>query len=74
MNRQLSKLLVVLVLMFMLPTLPTQQTQAQAVLPDIGNRSGCQNRTLVITSSDGVPCTYGYAPLIATGTLGTDSA
>jgi hypothetical protein len=35
MNRQLSKLLVVLVLMFMLPTLPTQQTQAQAVLPDI---------------------------------------
>ena len=39
-----------------------------------GNRSGCQNRTLVITSSDGVPCAYGYAPLIATGTLGTDSA
>src|SRR5262245_21535867 len=35
MNRQLSKLLGVLVLMFMLPTLPTQQTQAQAVLPDI---------------------------------------
>ena len=40
----------------------------------IRNRSGCQNRTLVITSSDGVPCAYGYAPLIATGTLGTDSA
>jgi hypothetical protein len=35
MNRQLSRLLVVLVLMFLLLTLPTQQTQAQAVLPDI---------------------------------------
>jgi hypothetical protein len=39
-----------------------------------GNRSGCQNITLVITSSDGVPCAHGHAPLIATGTLGTDSA
>ena len=38
------------------------------------NRSGCQNRTLVITSSDGVPCAHGHPPLIATGTLGTDSA
>jgi hypothetical protein len=38
------------------------------------NRSGCQNITLVITSSDGVPCAHGYASLIATGTLGTDSA
>src|SRR5262245_56854209 len=35
MNRQLSKLLGVLVLMFLLPTFPTQQTQAQAVLPDL---------------------------------------
>ena len=39
-----------------------------------GNRSGCQNITLVITSSDGVPCAHGHAPLITTGTLGTDSA
>ena len=39
-----------------------------------GNRSGCQNITLVITSSDGVPCAHGHAPFIATGTLGTDSA
>jgi hypothetical protein len=39
-----------------------------------GNRSGCQNITLVITSADGVPCGHGHAPLIATGTLGTDSA
>ena len=38
------------------------------------NRSGCQNITLVITSSDGVPCAHGHAPLIASGTLGTDSA
>jgi putative transposase len=38
------------------------------------NRSGCQNITLVITSSDGVPCAHGHAPLIATGILGTDSA
>jgi hypothetical protein len=41
---------------------------------DYRNRSGCQNITLVITSSDGVPCAHGYASLIATGTLGTDSA
>ena len=39
-----------------------------------GNRSGCQNITLVITSADGVPCAHGHAPLITTGTLGTDSA
>ena len=37
-------------------------------------RSGCQNITLAITSSDGVPCRHGHAPLITTGTLGTDSA
>src|SRR5262245_24989247 len=35
MNRRLSKLFVVLVLMFLLPPFPTQQTRAQAVLPDI---------------------------------------
>jgi len=39
-----------------------------------GKRSGCQNITLAITSSDGVPCRHGHAPLITTGTLGTDSA
>ena len=41
---------------------------------DFGKRSGCQNITLAITSSDGVPCRHGHAPLITTGTLGTDSA
>ena len=35
MNRQLSTLFVVLILLFLLPTFPTQQAQAQAVLPDI---------------------------------------
>src|SRR6266566_2202758 len=36
-------------------------------------RSGCQNITLAITPSGGVPCRHGYAPLITPGTLGTDS-
>jgi len=36
-------------------------------------RSGCQNITLAIAPSDGVPCRHGYAPLITPGTLGTDS-
>jgi catechol 2,3-dioxygenase-like lactoylglutathione lyase family enzyme len=36
-------------------------------------RSGCQNITLAITPSDGIPCRHGYAPLITPGTLGTDS-
>ncbi len=36
-------------------------------------RSGCQNITLAITPSDGVPCRHGHAPLITPGTLGTDS-
>jgi uncharacterized hydrophobic protein (TIGR00271 family) len=39
-----------------------------------GKRSGCQNITLALTSFDGVPCRHGHAPLITTGTLGTDSA
>jgi transcriptional regulator with XRE-family HTH domain len=47
---------------------------APEMRPAQRNRSGCQNITLVITSSDGVPCAHGHAPLIATGTLGTDSA
>jgi len=38
-----------------------------------GTRSGCQNMTLAITPSDGVPCRDGYAPFITPGTLGTDS-
>jgi hypothetical protein len=38
-----------------------------------GMRSGCQNITLAITPSDGIPCRHGYAPLITPGTLGTDS-
>ena len=36
-------------------------------------RSGCQNITLAITSTEGVPCRHGHAPLMTTGTLGTDS-
>ena len=36
-------------------------------------RSGCQNITLAITPSDGVPCRHGHAPLMTPGTLGTDS-
>src|SRR5262249_23760942 len=41
--------------------------------PCVGMRSGCQNITLAITPSDGIPCRHGYAPLIPPGTLGTDS-
>ena len=35
-------------------------------------RSDCQNRTLAITPSDGIPCRHGYASLITSETLGTD--
>jgi len=52
----------------------TEQDGIAREAKDKSNRSGCQNITLVITSSDGVPCAHGHAPLIATGTLGTDSA
>ena len=38
------------------------------------NRSATQNLTLAMTSFYGVPCRHGHAPLIPTGTLGTDSA
>ena len=38
-----------------------------------GKRSDCQNRTLAITPSDGIPCRHGYASLITPGTLGTDA-
>ena len=37
-----------------------------------GKRSDCQNRTLAITPSDGIPCRHGYASLITSETLGTD--
>src|SRR5262245_6297231 len=39
----------------------------------LGKRSDCQNRTLAIMPSDGIPCRHGYASLITPGTLGTDS-
>ena len=36
-------------------------------------RLGCQNITLAIMPSDGIPCRHGYTPLITPRPLGTDS-
>jgi len=48
-----------------------QQRLTTAII--LSKRLGCQNITLAIMPSDGIPCRHGYTPLITPRPLGTDS-